>query len=501
MARPNFKQGKPIAILLITALLIELSTEGETQRPNKPKLSLVNFDQTQGRLIRLKGTIAQFLALILDNAHPSQPWLDRYLPAQAVLAQFYQYPTPAQKQAIKTAFHCLHHCGILSDQRESGCNKEYRHSLLKLAYPITDTSDTLSQNLQWLFQPQGQWDQGKQRITPNPQASNSPAPATRSPLAAPTPPAANLHLIKWAKLLPQDLSHYTPDRLQALGDLIPDLEALITLANDLPPTDQRLILESLIRFYLARREIRKAETYLQQIGQLITGRSPLTDEALASYHHYLGVYHYQQSELVSAQHWFTQAQTRWQQLWQQQRNPNSPRVRAASPQAHRTLQAKLADTCHNLGCAALALGDLATAETAIRQALHHRRQLPGAVPALASSLLILGHIYSEYPHFAVAERIYTETLTQLGPALGLHPLLADLHTSLGHLQAKQGHLTQAQAHYQQAIAQTIQLEGPDSPRLALPQAGLADVTNLTPVYLQPIERGEQRFACILTATN
>ncbi len=46
---------------------------------------------------------------------------------------------------------------------------------------------------------------------------------------APSPPVLDFSptkLIQGAKLLPQDLSHYTPDRLQDLGDLIPDFTVL-----------------------------------------------------------------------------------------------------------------------------------------------------------------------------------------------------------------------------------------------------------------------------------
>lgn len=502
MARPNFKQGKPIALLLIATLLDRLLIESPPPRANSPKLSFVNFKQTQGRLIRLKGTIAQFLTLIQDTAPHRQPWLEPYSPEQPAIAQFYQQPASEQKQALKVAFHCLHHCGILSDQREAGANTEYRHSLLKLAHPLIDPT-ALSQNLQWLFQPQGQWDQGKQRGTPNPQKSNSPAPTARSPQTTPTPPVPNFSptkLLKWAKLLPQDLSHYTPDRLQDLGDLIPDLADLLTLAIDLSPTDQHLVLESLLRFSLASGEITQAETYLQHIGQLLTGRSPLTDAALASYHHYLGVYHYQQGELSSAQTWFTQAQSRWQQLWQQTHNPDNPSVPVTSAQENRTLEIKLANTCHNLSCTALAQRDLATAETAIVQAIQHRRQL-GAIIDLASSLLILGHIRSEQQRWAEAAQIYTQTQTHFRLALERHPLWADFETSLGHLHAKQGNFPQAEHHYHQAIAGITQLEGPNSPRLALPQAGLADMTRfmaaiVLPPPSQPSEQQAMSPICV-----
>ncbi|WP_448573784.1 tetratricopeptide repeat protein [Trichothermofontia sp.] len=95
-----------------------------------------------------------------------------------------------------------------------------------------------------------------------------------------------------------------------------------------------------------------------------------------------------------------------------------------------------------------------------------------------SSLIILGHIRSEQQRFAEAEQIYTQIKTQFSLVLGPHPLRADLDTSLGHLYAKQGKFRQAEQHYQQAIAHLEPLYGPDTPRLSLPQAGLADVQRL-----------------------
>lgn len=439
MPRPNFTQGKPVAQLLVGAILTYADDDtwfnGGRQLTIQPEVT-----SDRNPVLRVKGDRTVLLALVEAYGRSPQPLLTE---DSNVFTEFLQKSEKEQLQALKNAHSCLLEYHLIEDQREQKTNSTIRHFLLRLRYGAIIV-DHQSRNFDWLFGEGGQWDLSRQK-------NRSPSQSQAAPVMNP--------VVRWARLLPDNLCEYTPDRLEEIEELIPDLEPLTKGDSRLDRQDQIFIIENLLRFYFSTQNQTKVETFLQQFEQMLFRQSP--DHSYANYYHYLGVYYYQHQHHNQAKKAFE----------------NSLNWRKAHCDKTTASKFRLADTLHNLACVELESRNLRCAEQRIVEAIsiYHKSR---KVKDLANSLMTLGNVRSEQTRFAEAEDIYLHTLRDFGAILTQHPLLAYLHTGLGHLYAKQGQYHQAREHYCHGITHLTSLYGDQSHFLAIPQAGLAALEKL-----------------------
>lgn len=460
MARPNFKQGKPIAVLLVAALLEAVIAE---ELPVGLRKLRVQLETDAGQRLRVKGTTGELWRLIQIYAQDRQ-WMDNLIsrvpdlrfkgcpdPLDALEAQL-ALDLPAAKTAIANGIRCLIQRKLAEDRREDRPNQESRYFVLGLPRLPLDIN-TSTQILMEMFGPQGAWDCDPVRI-----------------IRAKPVPEVNLGLLKWIQLLPQNLLDYSPDCLQQVTHLIPDLEALANSGKDLAPAAQIQVLETLIRFYLAVSDLDRAEELLSQVEEVLNRKDLDLSHALAQYHHQIGTLAHQKGHLSQARLHFQQAIAP-EPSHRVQTDAPSPGPQALSQQQqddHRQRSHSL----HNLAIVELALGNLDAAEKAILAAISLRRTLPQSSLNLANSLITLGHVRSEQQRWPEAHAIYQHTQTHFYLILQHHSLLAHLHTGLGHTYAKQGNYDLARRSYEQAIDHLVRLEGIASPSLKIPQSAL-----------------------------
>ena len=460
MARPNFKQGKPIAVLLVAALLEAAIAE---ELPVGLRRLRVQLETEAGPRLRVKGTTGELWRLIQVYAQDRQ-WIANLIsqvpnlrfkgcldPLGTLQTQL-ALDLPAAKTAIANGIRCLIQRKLAEDRREDRPNQDSRHFVLGLSRSPLDIS-TAAQILMGMFGPEGAWDCDPVRVM------------TAKPV-----PDLNLALLKWIQLLPQNLLEYSSDRLRQVTHLIPDLETLANSGKDLAPAAQIQVLETLIRFYLAISDLDRAEELLSQVEEVLHRKDLDLSHALAQHHHQIGTLAHQKGHLSQARLHFRQAIAQSPVHWVQTDAP-SPGPQALSQQQQDDHQQR-SHSLHNLATVELALGNLEAAEAAILAAIALRRTLPQSALNLANSLITLAHVRSEQQRWPEAQAIYQQTQTHFYFILQHHSLLAHLHTGLGHTYAKQGKDDLARQCYTQAIDQLICLEGSASPSLVLPQAAL-----------------------------
>ncbi|NJL84173.1 MAG: hypothetical protein HC890_16915 [Chloroflexaceae bacterium] len=121
MPKPNFKQGKPVAKLLISAILAHFTDE----IPDISGKSRIRPERSpQGQpLLRVKADIGVLRTLVTTYGRSQicrggeQDWL----------AGFLEATEEEQLKALKNALTCLLSRGLIEDQREKGCNTPARH--------------------------------------------------------------------------------------------------------------------------------------------------------------------------------------------------------------------------------------------------------------------------------------------------------------------------------------------------------------------------------------
>jgi len=424
MPKPNFKQGKPVAELLVAALLAYATDDNWV---NLPKRFILQSRQSPNGL-RIRGNLEMLQTLVNVYAESPQYWI---IEKAGFFNDFSQQDEKKQIQALKNAYTCLRACQIIEDQGDKNNNTTNRHFLLKLQYHPTDQAKHKS-NLNWLFGENGQWNQRSQKET--------------SPL------------VKWTRLLPYDISKYILDQFHSFEDLIGDLAPLVKSSSSLDTQDKITVLEKKIPFYLANENHSEVKPLLNQFKKLLNLK--LSKSIHANYYHYSGVYHHQKKNYHQAKTCFDEALSIGQQ----------------SDEETKILDSRMGDTLHNLACVELARGNLQEAEHHILKTINIRRsKLPQSVVELVNSLITLAHIRSEQGRFTDAEFIYQQLLKDERLKLGEHLLTAHIYTGLGHIYARQGQNNRARECYNQAIGYIESLYGVDSSFLAIPKAGLRKI--------------------------
>lgn len=114
MVNPNFKRGKPVAQVLVVAILAYATDHISSNTLNNLKIQL-DYNSKSYPTLRVKGDLKVLRTLVQICKDSCLPWAVKYSDSLDV---FLQESEQKQISALKNAVTCLFHRQLIEDQRE-----------------------------------------------------------------------------------------------------------------------------------------------------------------------------------------------------------------------------------------------------------------------------------------------------------------------------------------------------------------------------------------------